>query len=58
MHGFGTCDRERTVTAIRLLLAHLRWNIKRLLGVMVLDGMEVEADELERPFLRQGDTHL
>ena len=58
MHGFGTCDREMTVTAIRLLLAHLRWNIKRLLGVMVLDGMEVEADELERPFLRQGDTHL
>ena len=30
-------------TTVRLLLAYLRWNIKRLLGVMVLDRLDVES---------------
>ena len=37
LDGLATDDPEGTATMVRLLLAYLNWNIKRLLGMMVLD---------------------
>ena len=39
---FGTRDPETTAAAVRLLLAHMTWNSKRLLGAMVLDRMNAD----------------
>ena len=41
-HGLATGDPEVAATTVRLLLAHLTWNSKRLLGAMVLDRLDVE----------------
>ena len=38
----ATDSPEGAATTVRLLLAYLTWNIKRLLGVMVLDRLHVE----------------
>ena len=35
-------DPEVAATTVRLLMAHLTWNSKRLLGAMVLDRLDVE----------------
>ena len=43
---FGTSDPEMTAAAVRLLLTHLNWNSKQLLGAMVLDRLG--ADLLSR----------
>ena len=43
---FGTSDPEMTAAAVRLLLTHLNWNSKQLLGAMVLDRLD--ADLLSR----------
>ena len=40
--GMTTGDPEVAATTMRLLLAHLEWNSKRLLGAMVLDRLDVE----------------
>ena len=40
--GLTTGDPEVAATTMRLLLAHLAWNSKRLLGAMVLDRLDVE----------------
>ena len=37
-----TGDPEVAAITVRLLLAHLTWNSKRLLGAMVLDRLDVE----------------
>ena len=42
LDGMATGDPETTGVAMRLLLAHLTWNSKRLLGAMVLDRLDVE----------------
>ena len=42
LDGMTTGDPETTGVAMRLLLAHLNWNSKRLLGAMVLDRLDVE----------------
>ncbi len=42
LDGLATGDPEVAATTVRLLLAHLTWNSKRLLGAMVLDHMDVE----------------
>ena len=42
LDGLATGDPEVAATAVRLLLAHLTWNSKRLLGAMVLDRLDVE----------------
>ena len=42
LDGMTTGDPERTGVAMRLLLAHLNWNSKRLLGAMVLDRLDTE----------------
>ena len=34
---------EVAATTVRLLLAHLTWNSKRLLGAMVLDRLDAES---------------
>ena len=41
--GLTTGDPEVAATTMRLLLAHLAWNSKRLLGAMVLDRLDVES---------------
>ena len=41
--GLATGDPEVAATTERLLLAHLTWNSKRLLGAMVLDHMDTES---------------
>ena len=43
---FGTSDPEMTAAAVGLLLTHLNWNSKQLLGAMVLDRLG--ADLLSR----------
>ena len=40
--GLTTGDPEVAATTMRLLLAHLAWNSKRLLGAMVLDRLDAE----------------
>ena len=42
MDCFGTRDPETTAAAVRLLLTHMTWNSKRLLGAMVLDRMDAD----------------
>lgn len=37
LDGLATGDPEVMVTTARLLLAHLTWNSKRLLGLIVLE---------------------
>ena len=41
--GLTTGDPEVAATTMRLLLAHLAWNSKRLLGAMVLDRLDAES---------------
>ena len=41
--GLATGDPEVAPTTVRLLLAHLTWNSKRLLGAIVLDLMDAES---------------
>ncbi|WP_156098011.1 hypothetical protein [Synechococcus sp. KORDI-100] len=43
LDGMVTGDPEVTATTMRLLLAHMTWNSKRLLGAMVLDRMDAET---------------
>ena len=43
LDGMATGDPETTGVAMRLLLAHLTWNSKRLLGAMVLDRLDAHA---------------
>ena len=42
LDGMATGDPETTGVVMRLLLAHLTWNSKRLLGAMVLDRLDTE----------------
>ena len=42
-------DPEGAAVILRLLLAHMASTSKRLLGAMVLDRLDVEADSVERP---------
>ena len=43
LDGLATGDPEVAATTVRLLLAHLTWNSKRLLGAMVLDHMDTQS---------------
>ena len=43
LDGLTTGDPEVAATTVRLLLAHLTWNSKRLLGAMVLDRLDAES---------------
>ena len=43
LHGLATGDPEVAASTVRLLLAHLTWNSKRLLGAMVLDRLDAET---------------
>ena len=36
-------DPEVAATTVRLLMAHLTWNSKRLLGAMVLDSLDAKS---------------
>ena len=40
LDGLATGDPEVAATTVRLLLAHMTWNSKRLLGAMVLDRLD------------------
>ena len=42
LDGLATGDPEVAATTVRLLLAHLTWNSKRLLVAMVLDRLDSE----------------
>ena len=42
-------DPEGVALLLRLLLAHMTTTSNRLLGAMVLDRVNVEADAVERP---------
>ena len=42
LDGLATGDPEVAATTVRLLMAHLAWNSKRLLGAMVLDRLDAE----------------
>ena len=42
LDGIATGDPETTGVVMRLLLAHLTWNSKRLLGAMVLDRLDTD----------------
>ena len=42
-------DPEGVALLLRLLLAHMTTTSNRLLGAMVLDRLNVEADAVERP---------
>ena len=48
LDGMTTGDPERTGVAMRLLLAHLNWNSKRLLGAMVLDRLDAGSVPIQR----------
>ena len=52
LHGLATGDPEVAASTVRLLLTHLTWNSKRLLGAMVLDRLDVES--LSTPCQRAG----
>ena len=56
MNCFGTSDPEMTAAAVRLLLTHLNWNSKQLLGAMVLDRLD--ADLLSRDVTGPGTCHV
>ena len=43
LDGMATRDPETTGVVLRLLLAHLNWNSKRLLGAMVLDRLDAHV---------------
>ena len=43
LDGLATGDPEVAATTVRLLLAHMAWNSKRLLGAMVLDRLDAES---------------
>ena len=43
LDGVVTGDPEVTAITMCLLLAHLTWNSKRLLGAIVLDLMDAES---------------
>ncbi len=43
LDGLATGDPEVAATTVRLLLAHLTWDSKRLLGAMVLDRLDAES---------------
>ncbi|WP_186501151.1 hypothetical protein [Synechococcus sp. A15-60] len=43
LDGLATGDPEVAATTVRLLLAHLTWNSKRLLVAMVLDRLDAES---------------
>ena len=43
LDGLATGDPEVAATTVRLLLAHMTWNSKRLLGAMVLDRLDAES---------------
>ena len=43
LDGLATGNPEVAATTVRLLLAHLTWNSKRLLGAMVLDRLDAES---------------
>lgn len=42
-YWIGAFTPEVAATTVRLLLAHLTWNSKRLLGAMVLDRLDAES---------------
>ena len=48
LDGMATGDPETTGVAMRLLLAHLTWNCKRLLGAMVLDRLDAGSVPIQR----------
>ena len=50
LHGLATGDREVAASTVRLLLTHLTWNSKRLLGAMVLDRLDVESLSTQAEF--------
>ena len=43
LDGLATGDPEVAATTFRLLMAHLVWNSKRLLGAMVLGRLDAET---------------
>ena len=43
LDGLVTGEPEVAANTVRLLLAHLTWNSKRLLGAMVLDRLDAES---------------
>ena len=43
LDGLATGDPEVAATTVRLLLDHLAWNSKRLLGAMALDRLDDES---------------
>ena len=47
LDGLATGDPEVAATTVRLLLAHLTWNSKRLLGAMVRDRIKRELEPRE-----------
>ena len=53
---FGTSDPEMTAAAVGLLLTHLNWNSKQLLGATVLDRLD--ADLLSRDVTGSGTCHV
>ena len=55
LDGMATGDPETTGVVMRLLLAHLTWNSKRLLGAMVLDRLGVGMATTRRDV--HGDVH-
>ena len=57
LDGLATGDPEVAGTTVRLLLAHLTWNSKRLLGAMVLDRLDAETLST-RPDLPDRCQHL
>ena len=48
LDGMATGDPETTGVVMRLLLAHLTWNSKRLLGAMVLDRLDAGSVPIQR----------
>ena len=48
LDGMATGDPETTGVVMRLLLAHLTWNSKRLLGAMVLDRLDAGSIPIQR----------
>ena len=63
MDCFGTNDPERTAAAMRLLLTHMTWNSKRLLGAMVrlraaLQEIPRDADAMQPVMIPAVDAVL
>ena len=48
LDGMATGAPETTAVMMRLLLAHLTWNSKRLLGAMVLDRLDAGSVPIQR----------